>query len=245
MASSIIKDRTKELERLLSYFNQHRYAPRSTIIHAGDDSETLYYVVKGSVIVFVEDDDGHDMIISYLNTGEFFGEMGLFDISNAMRPRSAWVQTKTACVIAELSYEHFRALARKNPELIYLIGFQMADRLRKTTRKVADLAFLDVTGRIARSLLDLCAQPDAVIHPEGIQIRITRQEVGRIVGCSREMVGRVLKGLEDQGLVQIRGKTILVYRIHGNGMSDKYVHTDLDETPGEDVLEEHAPLMEE
>ena len=69
----------------------------------------------------------------------------------------------------------------------------MADRLRNTTRKVGDLAFLDVTGRVARTLLDLCKQPDAMTHPDGMQIKITRQEIGRIVGCSREMVGRVLK----------------------------------------------------
>jgi len=48
-------------------------------------------------------------------------------------------------------------------------------------------------------------------HPDGMQIKITRQEIGRIVGCSREMVGRVLKTLEDQGLVQVKGKTMVVY----------------------------------
>ena len=68
----------------------------------------------------------------------------------------------------------------------------MADRLRKTTRKVGDLAFLDVTGRVARTLLDLCQQPDAMTHPDGMQIKITRQEIGRIVGCSREMVGKTM-----------------------------------------------------
>jgi len=83
----------------------------------------------------------------------------------------------------------------------------MAERLRNTTRKVGDLAFLDVTGRVARTLLDLCKQPDAMTHPDGMQIKITRQEIGRIVGCSREMVGRVLKALEEQGLVHVKGKT--------------------------------------
>ncbi len=48
-------------------------------------------------------------------------------------------------------------------------------------------------------------------HPDGMQIKITRQEIGRIVGCSREMVGRVLKTLEDQGLVLVKGKTMVVY----------------------------------
>ena len=77
--------------------------------------------------------------------------------------------------------------------------------------KVSDLAFLDVTGRVARQLLDLCNEPDAMTHPDGMQIKITRQEIGRLVGCSREMVGRVLKTLEDQGLVSVKGKTMVVY----------------------------------
>jgi CRP/FNR family cyclic AMP-dependent transcriptional regulator len=86
----------------------------------------------------------------------------------------------------------------------------MALRLRKTSRKVGDLAFLDVTGRVARTLLDLCKEPDALTHPDGMQIRVTRQEISRIVGCSREMAGRVLKVLEEQGLISVKGKTIVV-----------------------------------
>jgi len=48
-------------------------------------------------------------------------------------------------------------------------------------------------------------------HPDGMQIKITRQEIGRIVGCSREMVGRVLKELEGQGLLSVAGKTMVVF----------------------------------
>jgi len=92
-----------------------------------------------------------------------------------------------------------------------MLGKQMANRLRATTRKVGDLAFLDVTGRVARTLLELTKEPDAMTHPDGMQIKITRQEIGRIVGCSREMVGRVLKTLEEQGLVSVKGKTMVVY----------------------------------
>jgi CRP/FNR family cyclic AMP-dependent transcriptional regulator len=70
---------------------------------------------------------------------------------------------------------------------------------------------MDVTGRVARTLIDLCKEPDAMTHPDGMQIRITRQELGRIVGCSREMVGRVLKSLEEQDLISASGKTIVVF----------------------------------
>ena len=94
---------------------------------------------------------------------------------------------------------------------MFTIGKQMAHRLRNTTRKVGDLAFYDVTGRIARTLIDLSKEPDAMTHPDGMQIKITRQEIGRIVNCSREMAGRVLKTLEEQELVSVSGKTIVVF----------------------------------
>jgi CRP/FNR family cyclic AMP-dependent transcriptional regulator len=80
-----------------------------------------------------------------------------------------------------------------------------------TSRKFCDLAFMDVEGRIARTLLDLSKQPDAITHPDGMQLHITRQEIGRLVGCSREMAGRVLKELEEKKLITAHGKTIVVF----------------------------------
>jgi CRP/FNR family cyclic AMP-dependent transcriptional regulator len=70
---------------------------------------------------------------------------------------------------------------------------------------------MDVTSRISSTLIDLCDEPDAMSHPQGTQIRVSRQELARIVGCSREMAGRVLKQLEEQGVLHARGKTVVVY----------------------------------
>ena len=74
-----------------------------------------------------------------------------------------------------------------------------------------DEAFLDVTGRIARALLNLSKEPDAMSHPDGTQIKITRQEIARIVGCTREVAGKVLKNLEEQGLLSAKGKTLVIF----------------------------------
>ena len=134
--------------------------------------------------------------------------MGLFDEGGG---RSAWVRTRTPCELAEITYPRFRQLTHEDPEILFLLASQMALRLRDTSHKVGDLAFLDVAGRIARALLDLTTQPDAMTHPDGMQIKVTRQELGRIVGCSREMVGRVLKEMEEKGLLEAHGKTIVVY----------------------------------
>ena len=204
-----VDDKTKHLDHFLSQCHRRRYPAKSTIIYAGDKSDSLFYIVKGSVTVIIEDDDGREMIMAYLNAGDFFGEMGLFD---NMDSRSAWVKAKTECEVAEISYTKFREISTEDPKVLYFIGEQMASRLRQTTRKVGDLAFLDVTGRVARTLLDLCSEPDAMTHPDGMQIRITRQELGRIVGCSREMVGRVLKDLEERELISVSGKTMVIFQ---------------------------------
>ena len=211
MVAITLTPKIKNIDKLLAHCHRRRYTAKSTIIYAGDRSETLYFIVKGSVTILIEDDDGREMIIAYLNAGDFFGEMGLFEKEGNEKERSAWVRAKTECEVAELSYAKFRELTQQDPDILYALGSQMAERLRNTTRKVGDLAFLDVTGRVARTLLDLCKQPDAMTHPDGMQIKITRQEIGRIVGCSREMVGRVLKSLEAQGLVYVKGKTMVVF----------------------------------
>jgi len=196
-----------DVEEFLSHCHRRKYPAKSTIIYAGDSGDTLYYIVKGSVTVLIEDDDGREMIVAYLNPGDFFGEMGLFDQPD----RSAWIRAKTECEVGEINYNKFKELVVRHPGFLFSVAKQMAGRLRDTTRKVGDLAFLDVTGRVARTLLDLSTEPDAMTHPDGMQIKITRQEIGRIVGCSREMVGRVLKTLEDQELVSVSGKTMVVY----------------------------------
>ena len=201
----------KNLDKLLMHCQRKRYPAKSNIICAGDRSDTLFFLIKGSVTILIEDEDGREMIISYLNPGDFFGELGLFEEAGHEQARSAWVRAKVECDVAEISYSKFRELSQQDPDILYVLSGQIAQRLRNTTRKVGDLAFFDVTGRVARCLLELCKQPDAMTHPDGMQIKVTRQEIGRIVGCSREMVGRVLKDLEERNLVSVKGKTMVVF----------------------------------
>ena len=203
-----LKEENPAITEFLSHCHKRKYPAKKTIIHAGTESDTLYYIVKGSVSVLLEDKEDHEIVLDYLNDGEFFGEMGLFA---SPCNRSAWVKARTDCEIAEISYSKFNSLRHDLPDVLFEISTQIANRLRKTSRKVGDLAFLDVTGRIAGTLLELAKQPDAMTHPDGMQIKITRQELGKIVGCSREMAGRVLKTLEDQDLIYVKGKTIVIF----------------------------------
>ena len=202
MALMAITPHINDLENFLSHAHRRKFSNKTTVIHEGDKSETLYYIISGSVSVILEDEEGKEAIITYLNPGDFFGEMGLFETGES---RSACVRTRTETEIAEISYSNFSEYSKQHPEILYTIGEQMAHRLRNTTQRVADLSFLDVTGRIGSQLLTLIREPD------GMQIKITRQELGRIVNCSREMAGRVLKDLEEQGLIEVHGKTIVVF----------------------------------
>lgn len=195
------------IERFLEICHRKHYSSKAAIIRQGDPSNELLYIIKGSVSVFWEDEMGHEIVLAYLNAGQFFGEIGLF-IENLRR--TALVRARSSCEVAQISYDKLRNHPEIFSDLVYLIASQVAGRLLKTNRKVGDLAFMDVSGRVARTLLELCKEPDAMTHPNGMQIRITRQELGRIVGCSREMVGRVLKSLEEQNLISARGKTIVV-----------------------------------
>lgn len=203
-------DKRAVIERFLGHCRIRKYPAKSVIVHQGDPSEDLYYIVRGSVSVLLEDKKGNEIVLAYLNAGEFFGEIGLFE---EQVNRSALVRARLETEIAQIGYNKLKSLSSIFSDLIFIIAGQLATRLRRTSRKVSDLAFLDVSGRVARALLDLCREPDAMTHPDGMQIRVTRQELGRIVGCSREMVGRVMKSLEAQQLISARGKTVVVFGV--------------------------------
>src|ERR1700680_2314418 len=196
------------INRFLSYCRIRTVPSKTVIIHAGDLPDILYYIISGSVEVMIEDEDGNEMVLAYLNKGQFFGEMGLFYEQPTC---SAWVRTRQQSELAEMTYPRFRQIAAESPGLIFELAPQLATRLDRTNRKLGDLAFVDVTGRVAHAIMDLCGEPDAMTHPEGMQIKVSRQELSRLVGCSREMAGRVLKVLEEQGLLRATGKTIVVF----------------------------------
>jgi CRP/FNR family cyclic AMP-dependent transcriptional regulator len=202
------------LEHFLRFCHVKKYPAKTTIIRPGDIGDRLYFIVDGSVSVCVEEaEGGHELILAYLNKHEFIGEIGVFKGTEA---RKVSVKTRTECHLAEISYERLRQVLRKelmehSPDIFYMIGEQLSSRLLTTSRNLCDLAFMDVEGRIARTLLDLCKTPEAITHPDGMQLHISRQEIGRMVSCSREMAGRVLKELENKKLITAHGKTIVVF----------------------------------
>ncbi len=151
------------INRFLSYCRIRTVPSKTVLIHAGDVPDVLYYVIKGSVEVLIEDEEGNEMVLAYLNKGQFFGEMGLF---NEQPQRSAWVRTRSQCELAEMTYPRFRQIAAESPTLLFELATQLASRLDRTNRKLGDLAFVDVTGRVAHAIMDLCNEPDAGRHAD-------------------------------------------------------------------------------
>jgi len=200
------------LEHLLKFAHHKSYKAKKTVIHEGDVSNSLYYITKGSVNVLAESETGEEIILAQLNEGDFFGEAGLFEFENDDEiKRTACIIARSDSSIAEISYAKFKQIVNDDPAVMFLLTGQIFNRLKKTSMKVRDLIFLDVKGRIAHCLLELSDQPDAMTHPEGMQIKTTRQDLAKMVGCSREMAGRVLKELEEDDLISAHGKTIVVF----------------------------------
>ncbi|QJC34628.1 cAMP-activated global transcriptional regulator CRP [Enterobacteriaceae endosymbiont of Donacia crassipes] len=196
------------LEWFLSYCKINKYPAKMILIKQGDISKNLYYILKGSIVVSIKNRNGKEIILNYLNAGSFVGENGIF--KNSYKEITL-IKLRTECELAKISYKNFFNLVKINNDIIMKISLQIVNKLQITFKKISNLAFLDVTHRISKTLLNLAKSPDAITHPDGMQIKITRQEIGKIVGCSRETVGRTLKILKNRNLIYAHGKTIVVY----------------------------------
>ncbi len=201
------------IDRFLKYTRLRRLPKKRPIILPGDTPDSLFYIISGSVSVIAQSEDHHEIVLAYLNAGDFIGEMGLFLTPDQ---RSVTIRTRTECEIAEISYNKLNKLfanelKNEHALILHAVGMHLSKRLIATSKKVTQLVFVDAAGRVAKTLLDLCDQPDAMSHPDGTQIRISRQEIARIVGCSREIVGRILKNMSEEGLIQASGMTIVVH----------------------------------
>ena len=167
-----------------------------TIIKAGDATDSLYIVIAGRVKVQMSDDEGKEVILSVLGPGDFFGEMGLLDGA----PRAASVVTVEQSEFVLVAKEDFKVLLKENFELSMVIMRGLVKRLRDADRKIESLALLDVYGRVARVLIEFSENVDG---RQVIKGKLPRQDIAKMIGASREMVSRVMKGLEVEGYIEV------------------------------------------
>lgn len=181
-------------------------APKNrTIIKAGDPTDSLYIVIAGRTKVQMSDEEGKEVILSVLGPGDFFGEMGLLDGA----PRAASVVTIEQSEFVWISKEDFHVLLQDNFEMAMIIMRGLVKRLREADRKIESLALLDVYGRVARVLLEFS---EDVGGRKIVKGKLPRQDIAKMIGASREMVSRVMKGLEVEGYIEVLPDGAIVLR---------------------------------
>lgn len=181
-----------------------RKAPRNTtIVHAGDSTDSIFVIVSGSAKVLNRDVEGNEVILTLLSAGECFGEMGLIDGS----PRSADVVASESCELLVITKPDFMKALAGNVDLCLNIMKSLVLRLREANRKIESLALMDVYGRVAKLLLDFSIKENGL---RVIRRKVTKQDMAKMVGASREMVSRVMKDLERSGYLRIEeGRIVL------------------------------------
>jgi CRP/FNR family cyclic AMP-dependent transcriptional regulator len=191
--------------RMLVTVVTRRSAPRgSTIMAAGDVTDSLYIVISGRLKVMMGDADGKEVILTIIGPGEFFGEMGLIDDN----PRSASVVAIEPCELLSVTKRDFKKSLAENFEMAMAVMRGLVRRLREADRKIGSLALLDVYGRVARLLLDMA---EDVNGQKMVTKRLPKQDIAKMIGASREMVSRVMKDLQMGGFIEMRGSTIVLH----------------------------------
>ena len=188
------------LTRVLS---RKAYPKNSTVIAAGDPTDALYIVISGRLKVIMSDNEGREVILANLNQGEFFGEMGLID----QAPRSATVTTIEPCELLTITRTDFTKCLQGNFDLTMNVIRGLVKRLREADKKIGSLALMDVYGRVARLLMEMA---EIVDGQKVITKKLTKQDMAKTIGASREMVTRVMKELEASGHIEVRAHQILL-----------------------------------
>jgi CRP/FNR family cyclic AMP-dependent transcriptional regulator len=192
-----------QLSVLVHLFARTRFGRSETIIAAGDPTDSLYIVISGRLKVLMRDAQGREVILAILGPGEFFGEMGLLDDS----PRSASVVTLEACELLSISKADFKRCLAENFDLSLLVMRGLVKRLREADQKIGSLALMDVYGRVARHLLQMAEEVDG---EKVVVKKLSKQDIAKMVGASREMVSRVMKDLQLGGYIEVRGRSIVL-----------------------------------
>jgi CRP/FNR family transcriptional regulator, cyclic AMP receptor protein len=187
------------LRKLAATGVQRRYRRHAILIEEGDQGGTVYIVLSGLLRAFVSDARGREVTLGLHGPGEYVGEMSLDG-----GPRSASVQAAepTVCVVVtrETMLRHIAA----DPDFALGLIVRLIRRARLATESARSMALLDVYSRLRR-LLEARAEP----QPDGtrvIQPRPTHQAIAHEIGCSREMVSRLMKDLQAGGYLSVEGR---------------------------------------
>ncbi len=193
----------QDVQSLLKLAMPRNFAKNALVIREGAEGESLFIVTVGKVKVYLNDDNGKEIILSVLGPGDFIGELALIDDDS----RSASVMTMEPSEFLVLPKAAFRDHLRKNPDLAMNIMRVLATRLRAADQMIGSLALMDVFGRVARTLTQLAKPAEGRLV---VTDRYTQQDIANMVGASREMVSRIFRDLTTAGLIQVEHGQIVV-----------------------------------
>lgn len=192
-----------ELEKLSRVSVRKRVERGAFIVRAAESTDSLYSLLTGRAKVTNTDEEGREIILAWLGPGEFFGEMGLIDGS----PRSANVVASETCELLVLCKDDFQRCMQDNFQVAQKLMQILVRRLREADRKIESLALLDVYGRVARLLLELSVEESG---RRIVKKKISKQDMARMIGASREMVSKVMRDLELSGYIATENDLVII-----------------------------------
>ena len=174
---------------------KRRFRRGELVVEHGKKSDALFILLTGRARVLTADSRGREVILAVLQSGDYVGEMSLID----NEPHSATVRAEIQTDMLVLGRAEFARCLPENSSLSYAILRGLVQRLRSADRQIESLALLDVYGRVARALLEMA---ELVGERNLIRNKVSRQDLAKVVGASREMVSRVMKDLEERAMIE-------------------------------------------
>lgn len=189
---------------------KQRYKRGEVLVEQGQKSNALAILLTGRARVVSADSRGREVILATLGPGDYIGEMSIID----NEPHSATVRAEVQTDVLLLGRADFARCLSENASMSLVVMRGLVKRLRYADRKIESLALLDVYGRVAHALLEFAVQD--VQGQWIIREKISRQDLAKMVGASREMVSRVMKDLEERAFIQTlpSGVTLLKERLN-------------------------------
>jgi CRP-like cAMP-binding protein len=199
---------TDQAQSIADSVVKRRFKRGELIVEQGTKSNALFILLNGRARVLTADNRGREVILAVLQPGDYVGEMSLID----NEPHSATVRAEVQTDMLVLGRNEFSRCLPDSSSLSYAILRGLVARLRNADRQIESLALLDVYGRVARTLLDMSEEEKGLKIIRG---KVSRQDMAKVVGASREMVSRVMKDLEDKGVIETleNGSVVIKQRL--------------------------------
>jgi CRP-like cAMP-binding protein len=199
----------EQLTKIAALAQVRKFAAREVVVTQGEPARALFAIVRGRLKVVSCGPDGRDTVLGIMAEGEVFGEVALLDGG----VRSATCTAIEPCELLAIERDQFMELLEASPTIAVKLSDVLAQRLRRLSQRSEDAAFLDVPSRLARSLLDLATRFGERRSPAtGIRItlKLSQQELGDLVGATRESINKHLSDWARQGFLEVQGGRLTI-----------------------------------